>query len=211
MKYLERLFSEPDCKNSPPQDQFGVPDLTEKEVKQRIQTWIFPYSVSGLSSENFRRLAWAVGKVVDLEVSQYWFGAKAAAWCILNPHRSYMGERFHAIYNAEGDMTEEASEDLPTFLDLSEKVQCEGDLEKLITKTESKLTWLEEWVFYFEFIYGSVHSRWQGFEEAWKCSQPPLRMVLKTKLKLALTCRSRWPDLGSHLHYCFFRHHCLLR
>jgi hypothetical protein len=48
--------------------------------------------------------------------------------------------------------------DLPSILSYA-MVVCNGDVE-LLLQTSSKLTWLEEWLFYFEMKYGRTFSRW---------------------------------------------------
>ena len=39
-------------------------------------------------------------------------------------------------------------------------IVCNSDHDVMIEKT-SKLTWLEEWVFYFEFLWGKTLTIWQ--------------------------------------------------
>jgi hypothetical protein len=76
-------------------------------------------------------------------------------------------------------------------------VVCGGDLDTLTT-TVSKLTFVEEWVFYCEFIYGRVHGRWIDFERCWKISSKRLRPVLIAKLNLVLQCRSNYPMYATY-------------
>ena len=42
-------------------------------------------------------------------------------------------------------------------------VVCGGDIDMMIT-TCSKLIWLDEWILYFEYIYGHSKNRWIDYE-----------------------------------------------
>ena len=43
-------------------------------------------------------------------------------------------------------------------------IVCGGDMD-LLTKTFSKLTWIEEWVLYLQYIYGHSMNRWIDYEK----------------------------------------------
>jgi hypothetical protein len=86
--------------------------------------------------------------------------------------------------------------DLPSLLCYA-MVVCNGDVE-LLLQTSSKLTWLEEWLFYFEMKYGRTFNRWVDLETAYKCSTKPLRKVWVKRVSLELTTRDRWPMYASH-------------
>ncbi|CAJ1962587.1 unnamed protein product [Cylindrotheca closterium] len=80
--------------------------------------------------------------------------------------------------------------DLPNLLSYAILV-CHGDLDQLFT-TCSKLTWLEEWLFYFEFKYGRTACRWKDYEKRCKPLQKPLQKFLLEKLSLELGTRDQW-------------------
>ncbi|CAJ1954781.1 unnamed protein product [Cylindrotheca closterium] len=88
-------------------------------------------------------------------------------------------------------------QDFPTLLSYA-IVVCGGDLDRLF-KTCSKLTWLEEWLFYFEFKYGrTTGGSWQDYEKMYKTSQKPLGKILLKKWSLELGTRDQWPMYASH-------------
>ena len=62
-------------------------------------------------------------------------------------------------------------------------IACRGDLTKMCGKV-SELTWLEEWLLYFEYVYGRVHRRWADYEKLWNVSRSVLRKVVWSKLEL---------------------------
>mmetsp|Transcript_31595 Transcript_31595/g.76330 ORF Transcript_31595/g.76330 Transcript_31595/m.76330 type:complete len:534 (-) Transcript_31595:28-1629(-) len=83
-------------------------------------------------------------------------------------------------------------------------VVCGGSLEELFA-TSSKMTWLEEWLFYLELKYGRTAGRWQDIERMYKCRVKTLRRVLKRKLSLELGTRKRWPMYASYEEDARFR------
>ncbi|CAJ1931834.1 unnamed protein product [Cylindrotheca closterium] len=76
-------------------------------------------------------------------------------------------------------------------------VICDGSLDRLFA-TSSKLTWVDEWLFYFEFKYGRTAVRMQDFEKAYRSSEYPLQKVLKQKLSLENGTRNRWPMYATY-------------
>jgi hypothetical protein len=76
-------------------------------------------------------------------------------------------------------------------------VTCNGNMSELL-QVSSKLTWLEEWLFGYEFMYGRTACRWQDFEKSYGCTVKPLRAILKQKVKLVLAARKRWPMYASY-------------
>mmetsp|Transcript_31596 Transcript_31596/g.76333 ORF Transcript_31596/g.76333 Transcript_31596/m.76333 type:complete len:492 (-) Transcript_31596:28-1503(-) len=86
--------------------------------------------------------------------------------------------------------------DLPNLLSYA-MVVCGGDLECLFA-TSSKLTWLEEWLFFFEFKYGRTACRWQDFAQMYKCREKTLRGILKQKLLQEHGSRNRWPMYATY-------------
>lgn len=71
-------------------------------------------------------------------------------------------------------------------------VICGGDFS-IMTKTCSKLTWVEEWIFYFEYMNGKSLGRLIDYEMAYKLKIQYLQRVFRTKLDLVLAARKRWP------------------
>jgi hypothetical protein len=83
-------------------------------------------------------------------------------------------------------------------------VLCGGDLVQL-TRTDSVMTWLEEWVFFFEMMYGRATIRIGDYAKAYKISVKPLRKVFRNKLKLGVECRKRWPMYATNAEDIAFR------
>jgi len=75
-------------------------------------------------------------------------------------------------------------------------ILCEGGIT-LLTATTTALTWLEEWVLYFEFAYVRTTIRWGDFSSRWRYRQKSLRSVVKTKLQLVVATHERWPTYAS--------------
>ncbi len=71
-------------------------------------------------------------------------------------------------------------------------VICKADLTKMFA-TVSQLTWFEEWVFYFQTIYGRKFRRWIDAEDHYKKSVRCLQRVFDCKLKIQLQSRDEWP------------------
>ena len=76
-------------------------------------------------------------------------------------------------------------------------IVCEGNVHGMAENKVSKMTWLEEWVFYFQFTYGRVHCRWEDYEKQWKLRIKTLRTILISKLELVVNTRLRWPLFAS--------------
>jgi hypothetical protein len=76
-------------------------------------------------------------------------------------------------------------------------VVCGGNLGQL-TRTVSAMTWMEEWVFYFEMMYGRTTIRIGDFAKEYKISEKPLRKVFRDKLKLGVECWKRLPMYATH-------------
>jgi hypothetical protein len=79
---------------------------------------------------------------------------------------------------------------------------CGGDLD-LMTRTSSKLTRLEEWVFYLEMIHGRTTTRWQDYEHNYGHYQNGLGRIFKEKLGLVISARNRWPKHASYQDFIF--------
>jgi hypothetical protein len=71
-------------------------------------------------------------------------------------------------------------------------VVCRGDIEKL-TCTNSRLTWIEEWVLYFEFVSHKSMVRWKDYAVGYKCRVKTIRDIVRRKLTLVVNERQSWP------------------
>merc|ERR1712032_1206587 len=81
---------------------------------------------------------------------------------------------------------------------------CGGDMDQ-ITVTSTKLTWLEEWIFFFEYIYGHSKNRLCDYESEYNLCRNACRMLFRSKLLLAMKARNRWPMYASHEEDCKLR------
>jgi hypothetical protein len=71
-------------------------------------------------------------------------------------------------------------------------IVCDGDIDT-VTKSETELTWLEEWYLYFEVLYGKTIGRWVDAADKYKSSDRTLRTIYDRKLKHVLDARNIWP------------------
>jgi len=71
-------------------------------------------------------------------------------------------------------------------------VVCCGDL-LVLTRTTSFMTWLEEWFFYFEMVYGHSMNQWVDFSFKYQMATKVLCQVYRTKLALVLKAQNCWP------------------
>jgi len=72
-----------------------------------------------------------------------------------------------------------------------------GDIA-VMTKSVSYLSWLEEWIFYCEMMYGHSGMRWIDYASSYKISKNVLRRVFKHKLALVIEARYHWPIYATH-------------
>ena len=79
-------------------------------------------------------------------------------------------------------------------------VVCNGDFS-LIECAPSTLSWYEEWIFYFEFIWGKSLTRWDDAQSQvhYGLTAKQLRIIFDRKLNLVLACRNNWPT------YAYYR------
>ena len=85
-------------------------------------------------------------------------------------------------------------------------VVCNGDITKMIETVSERLTWFEEWVYYFEAVWGRTHTRWGDLAAMFKISdRKTAREIFDAKCYLVLCCRSSWPLYVSHEHDKFLR------
>ena len=72
-------------------------------------------------------------------------------------------------------------------------IVCDGDINKMIS-TESHLTWYEEWMIFFEYLWGRTHSRFEDLSALYKVPKKEVvYRIFDQKLYLALVCRASWP------------------
>ena len=81
---------------------------------------------------------------------------------------------------------------------------CGGDLT-IMTRTSSYLTWVEEWLFYFEFGWGRSTIRLCDYTTTYRCREKSLRLVLRAKVSLIKAMRDRWPMYASYAEDAKFR------
>ena len=75
---------------------------------------------------------------------------------------------------------------------------CDGDISKM-TETKSQLTWYEEWMLYFEHLWGRTHSRFQDLAKLYKIPKKEvIYQIFDHRLYLALVCRSSWPTYAKY-------------
>ena len=75
-------------------------------------------------------------------------------------------------------------------------IVCNGDIET-IARTNTTLTWYEEWFFYFEWMSHKSVSRWIDAEAVWNKCHKRLNVVFLEKLKIVRKCQELWPDYAS--------------
>jgi hypothetical protein len=71
-------------------------------------------------------------------------------------------------------------------------ILCEGKIET-INKRVSSLTWFEEWLTYFQIIWGKHVTRWDDIEYQFNSSTRSLGRIFDSKQAIHLHCRRRWP------------------
>ena len=76
-------------------------------------------------------------------------------------------------------------------------IVCNGDVERVQYKNSS-LTWLEEWFFFFEFIWGRTLNRWIDAAAVYKTHITTVRNIFDKKIKMLETCRISWPRYASY-------------
>ena len=77
-------------------------------------------------------------------------------------------------------------------------VVCKGDL-KVMFSTCSNLTWFEEWLLYFQIIWGKPLGRWVDAKNEHSRSMRRCRYIFDYKLRnIVLKARNDWPMYVSH-------------
>ena len=83
-------------------------------------------------------------------------------------------------------------------------VVCGGEMDVII-KTCSKLTWLEEWILYLQYIYGHSIKRWVDYAKEYNLKMEYCRRIFRSKLEIVITARKRWPMYATHREDVLFR------
>jgi hypothetical protein len=66
-------------------------------------------------------------------------------------------------------------------------------------ETVSTMTWLEEWLLYFEMMYHIATKRWEDAEAHYNLSSKQLNSsVFPSKLKKVRECQQKWPQFVTH-------------
>jgi hypothetical protein len=72
-------------------------------------------------------------------------------------------------------------------------IACNGEYETM-KSTCTQLTWLEEWLVYFESLWGKSSQRWVDLQCKYKASPRRLRKIFYTKTAMVKECATiRWP------------------
>ena len=69
---------------------------------------------------------------------------------------------------------------------------CGSEMDN-ITSLCTKLTWLEEWMLHFEYIYRCSKTRWQDYESEYKLKEDYCKQIVQSKLSIAIKYQNRWP------------------
>ena len=76
-------------------------------------------------------------------------------------------------------------------------IVCNGDF-KIMTTTESHLTWFEEWMLFFEMMWGKTHTRVEDLTGKYRVEKnKTFYTIINAKLDLVLSCRKSWPTYAS--------------
>jgi hypothetical protein len=79
-----------------------------------------------------------------------------------------------------------------------------GRLDEM-AKTITKMTWLEELLFFYEFSWGRSNVRMQDYEREYDCVYNTLMKAVQYRLQWELDCRVRWPMYASYEEDAEFR------
>ena len=74
---------------------------------------------------------------------------------------------------------------------------CNGDADTMFA-SRSQLTWFEEWLLYFEILWGRTWTRWEDLCSMYKISRKQdFYSIFDEKCSIALRARSSWPRYAS--------------
>ena len=71
-----------------------------------------------------------------------------------------------------------------------------GDHDLMIRKTTT-LTWLEEWMFFFEYLWGKTLTRWWDASVNMKSNKDSLMKIFRNKFQLVCAAQESWPCYAS--------------
>ena len=80
-------------------------------------------------------------------------------------------------------------------------IVCNGDF-RVMERRQSALTWFEEWMLFFEMLWGKTHIRVEDLVGRYRVD---FYWIVDHKLDLVLKCRRSWPV------YAYFEEDELLR
>ena len=76
-------------------------------------------------------------------------------------------------------------------------VICNGEPDKIGETVTSTLTWLEEWLLYFEFVWGRSAGRWKDLVAKYDVDARILRSVFDSKLEKHTKTINYWPKYAT--------------
>ena len=76
-------------------------------------------------------------------------------------------------------------------------IVCNGDHDVMIYK-KTKLTWLEEWFFALEYLWGRTITRWWDAEAEMEIHRSSTQTIFHDKLERIKACRESWPRYASY-------------
>lgn len=77
-------------------------------------------------------------------------------------------------------------------------IVCNGNTLTMIRTRFGRLTWFEEWMLYFEFVWGRSWLNQVNLADDYGLSNDRKNIVVDSKLQLILRCRASWPRFCSH-------------
>ena len=76
-------------------------------------------------------------------------------------------------------------------------IVCIGNI-KIMTTTESHLTWFQEWMCFFEIMWGKTHTRVEDLTgKYWVEKNKTFYTIINAKLDVVLSCWKSWPTYAS--------------
>ena len=78
-------------------------------------------------------------------------------------------------------------------------IVCNGNINH-IQYSPLTMSWLEEWMFYFEFVWGKSLRRWDdaSCKQHYDLDSKQLRIIFDRKLNQVLLCRNSWPRYAKY-------------
>ena len=76
-------------------------------------------------------------------------------------------------------------------------IVCNANFDTMMS-TQSNLTWFEEWMLFFEMMWGKTHTRVEDLVDMYRVeSFKHYYAIIEHKLDLVLCCRQSWPTYAS--------------